>query len=117
ARRDMVVGCTPTGPGDEACMRDFVTRLGRRALRRPLTDDEIDQFLHGENGDDGIVDYAVEDGDFYTGVDSFVRTILQDPQFLYRVEIGDPVDGEPGVFKLNDFEIATRLSYFVWGSG
>jgi hypothetical protein len=117
ARRDMVVGCTPTGPDDEACMRSFVTSFGRRALRRPLTDEEIDQFLHGENGDDGIVEYAVEDGDFYTGVDSFIRTILQDPQFLYRVELGVPVPDEPGVFKLDDFEIATRLSYFLWGSG
>ncbi len=117
ARRDMVVGCTPTGPDDEACMRSFVTSFGRRALRRPLTDEEIEEFLHGENGDDGIVEYAVQDGDFYTGVDSFIRTILQDPQFLYRVELGDPVDGEPGVYKLDDFEIATRLSYFLWGSG
>jgi len=116
-RRDMVVGCTPTGPDDEACMREFVTRFGRRAVRRPLTDEEIEQFLHGENGDDGIVEYAIEDGDFYTGVDSFIRTILQDPQFLYRVEIGDPVVDEPGVYKLNDYEIATRLSYFIWGSG
>jgi hypothetical protein len=116
-RRDMVVGCTPTGPGDEDCMRDFVTRLGRLALRRPLTEEEIVEFLHGENGDDGIVDYAIQDGDFYTGVDSFIRTILQDPQFLYRVEIGDPVVDEPGVYKLNDYEIATRLSYFIWGSG
>jgi hypothetical protein len=117
ARRDMVVGCMPAGPSDEACMRDFVTRFGRRALRRPLTDEEIEQFLHGENGDDGAMEYAIEDADFYTGVDLFIRTILQDPQFLYRVEIGDPVVDEPGVFKLNDYEIATRLSYFIWGSG
>ncbi len=116
-RRDEVVGCVPTSPGDDACMRSFVERFGRRALRRPLTADEIELFLHGEHGDDGVLDYAVSDGDFYTGVDTFVRMILQDPEFLYRVEIGSPVEGLEGVFKLDDFEVATRLAYFVWGAG
>jgi len=117
ARRDMVVGCVPASPGDEQCMTEFVTRFGRRALRRPLADDEIQVFLHGESGTDGAIEHAIADGDFYTGVDTFIRTILQDPQFLYRVELGAPVEGEPGVYKLNDFEVATRLSYLVWGSG
>jgi hypothetical protein len=116
-RRDLVIGCVPTGPGDEACMRDFVTRFGRRVLRRPLADDEIETLLHGESGDDGALDHAIEAADFYTGIDSLLRTLLQDPQFLYRIERGEPVDGDPGLFKLNDFEVATRLSYFVWGSG
>jgi hypothetical protein len=115
-RRDMVIGCVPASPGDETCMRDFVARFGRLALRRPLSDTEIEEFVHGENGTDGVLDYAIQDGDFYTGVDSFIRIILQDPQFLYRVEIGEPVVDEPGVFKLDHFEIATRLSYFIWGS-
>ncbi len=116
-RRDLVVGCMPTGAGDEACMRDFVTRFGRRVLRRPLTDDEIETLLHGENGDDGALDYAIQADDFYTGIDSLLRTLLQDPQFLYRIETGEPVEGEPGLFKLTDFQVATRLSYFLWGSG
>jgi hypothetical protein len=41
--------------------------------------------------------------------------LLQDPQFVYRYEIGKPVDGSPGWARLNGYEIATRLSYFVWG--
>lgn len=35
---------------------------------------------------------------------------------MYRVEQGTPVEGEPGVYALDDFEIATRLSYLVWGT-
>ncbi len=116
-RRDQVVGCTPSGPGDEGCMREFMARFGRRALRRPLSDEELQLLLHGENGNDGALDYAVAEGDFYVGVDSFLRTILQDPEFLYRVEIGTPVDGAPGVYKLDDWEVGTRLSYFVVGAG
>lgn len=98
-------------------MREFMARFGRRALRRPLSEDELALLLHGENGDDGALDYAVTEGDFYVGVDSFLRTILQDPEFLYRIEIGTPVEGTPGVYKLDDWEVGTRLSYFVLGSG
>ncbi len=116
-RRELVVGCVPTEPGDEACMRAFVTSFGRRALRRPLGEDELATFMHGTNGNDGALDHAIAAGDFWVGVDSFLRTILQDPQFLYRVELGEPVLGEPGLFALSQHEIATRLSYLVWGSG
>jgi hypothetical protein len=115
-RRDMVVGCTPSSPGDEACMRQFVETFGRRALRRPLTAEEVDVFLFGESGHDGAIGHSTADGDFYTGVDTFLRGILQDPEFLYRIEIGTPVQGESGVFKLGNHEIAARLSYFLWGS-
>ena len=42
--------------------------------------------------------------------------MLQDAEFLYRVELGMPVEGQDGVFRLSDYEIATRMSYFAWGS-
>ncbi|HET6585141.1 MAG TPA: DUF1592 domain-containing protein [Nannocystaceae bacterium] len=111
-----IVGCVATGPDDEACMRDFVTRFGRRALRRPLTEAEIDDYLHGPTGNDGALDHAIEAGAFEVGVDTILRTMLQEPEFLYRVEFGTPVAGEPGLFELSQFEVATRLSYLVWGS-
>ena len=109
ARRDVVVGCVPSGPGDEACFRSFVTSFGRRAFRRPLSDNEIAAFM-------SMLDYGIERNDFYTAVDSVVRAALQSPSFLYRVELGTPVQGEPGLFALSDYEVATRLSYFLWGS-
>ncbi len=109
AKRDTVVGCVPSGPADAACFTQFVDAFGRRALRRPLTQSERDEYLP-------LLDYATETGDFYTAVDSVVRAVLQDPEFLYRVEVGEPVDGEPGVFRLNDYEMGTRLSYFLLGT-
>jgi hypothetical protein len=60
--------------------------------------------------------FAIEAQDFWVGVDLVVRAMLQDPEFLYRVETGTPVAGRPGVFRLNPFEVATRLSYFVVGT-
>ena len=109
AKRDRVVGCTPSGADDAECLRSFVAHFGRLALRRPLTADEIDAYM-------AFQAYAVEGNDFYIAVGMTIEALLQDPEFLYRVEIGRPASGRPGVFRLNDFEVATRLSYFVWGS-
>lgn len=107
--RDAVVGCKPEGVTDLACLRAFLTTFGRRALRRPLTDEELDRYA-------GLIAEAGTSSDFYAAVDVALRALLQHPEFLYRVERGTPVDGVPGVFRLNDHEIATRLSYFIWGS-
>ncbi len=108
-RRAAVVGCDPSGPSDASCMESFVTSFGRRALRRPLTAEEISDW--SELG----IDFATQGDDFYQGVDVVVRLIVQHPNFVYRVERGAPTE-EAGVFRLDDYEIATRLSYFVWGS-
>jgi hypothetical protein len=109
ARRDQVIGCQPANATDEACMRSFATAFGRRALRRPLSDEEIQRFV------DLGMQYATEDNDFHIGAGVVLRAFLQDPEFVYRVEIGTPTD-EPGVARLDDFEVATRLSYFILGT-
>lgn len=115
-RMTAVLPCTPAGPDDIDCLQEFVTTFGRRALRRPLTDDEIDIFLHGDDGLEGAAEIAAAEGDFGLGVHTVVRAMLQDVEFLYRVEIGTPVNDVEGLYRLNDFEIAARLSYMVWGS-
>lgn len=112
-RRGLVVPCNPTGPGDVVCFQEFIETFGRLALRRPLSDDEIDAYL-------ALQSFATEevpgvDNDFYTAVALVVSAIIQDPEFLYRIEIGDETT-EPGVFKLTEYEIATRISYLLWGS-
>lgn len=109
ARRDALVGCTPSGPDDADCLRGFVTRFGRLALRRPLTDEEVDRYMT-------LQSFAVERADFWVGVELVLRAILQDPEFLYRIELGEAVAGQDGLFALNGYEIATRLSYFLWAA-
>lgn len=108
-KRSAVVGCSPTGPTDADCFRGFVTRFGRRALRRPLSTAEIQSLLD-------LQSFSREAGDFYLGVKLVIQTMLQHPEFIYRVEAGTPVDGVDGLYRLNDFEVATRLSYFLWGT-
>jgi hypothetical protein len=109
ARRAALLGCTPAGPDDATCLRTFITRFGRRAFRRPLAAAEADAYL-------ALRSYATETKDFFVAVELIVRAMLQDPSFLYRVEMGEAVAGQKGLYRLSDFEIGTRLSYLLWGS-
>lgn len=109
ALREAIVPCTPTGADDEACYQSFVEEFGRLALRRPLTDEEVGGFM-------AFMSHAQQADDFWIAVDSALRAFLQHPYFLYRVELGTPVDGQDGVFRLSDYELATRISYTVYGS-
>ncbi len=108
-RRAQIVGCTPAGPDDTGCLRSFIAAFGKRALRRPLRDDEIARYL-------ALQSYSIEDRNFYAGVALVIRTMLQDPEFIYQVQIGEPVKGAPGIVKLSELEMASRLSFFLLGS-
>ncbi len=115
--RDSLIGCVPQDPSDATCMRDFIERFGRRALRRPLTETEIDRYLNGPTDGDGALAHAEAEGDFDAGVEFLIRAMLADAEFLYRIEIGQPVPGVPGLVRLGPYEVATRLSFLLWGSG
>lgn len=108
ATRAAWVGCMPARVDDAGCLGDFIRRFGRRALRRPLSDAEVQGYL-------AFLEFARSSNDFFTAVSMVGRAMLQDLEFVYRVEIGQPVANRPGVFVLGDFELASRLSYFLWG--
>jgi hypothetical protein len=110
AVRARVLPCAPKGAGDDACLRAFVSGFGRRALRRPLAPAEVDGYVNK------LRPFGVEANDFGVTVSLVVRVMLQDPEFLYRVEVGQPVAGMPGVLKLTGYEAASRLAYFLWGT-
>ncbi|HYO94471.1 MAG TPA: DUF1592 domain-containing protein [Polyangiaceae bacterium] len=110
ARRQKVVGCTPTGAADEACMRTFVTAFGKRAFRRPLTTEEVDQYV-------GLGKTAMTQlSDFWGGVQYALAGLLQSPNFVYRTEIGVENSGSPTKRALSDYELASRLSYMLWST-
>ena len=111
--RGRVVPCTPTGPGDAVCFEQVIRGLGQRLFRRPLADDEVAAYLK-------LQAFATESDltvthDFYTAVSLVLRSMLQDPEFLYRIEIGNPTS-DPNVLRLNPYEVATRLSFLLTGS-
>ncbi|WP_437782175.1 DUF1592 domain-containing protein [Sorangium sp. So ce1097] len=91
----------------------LVASLGKRAFRRPLAEDEVAGFV--ELFQRGIALGEAPD-DASTGLALVVQAMLQSPHFLYRVELGmpDPVEGD--VVQLSSYEIASRLSYLLWGT-
>lgn len=99
--------CEPAGPDDAACMAEFVERFGRRALRRPLAEDEVARYV--ELGAASAADF----GSFYTGVSYVISAVLQSPYFLYQIEIGEPDPDDPSRLRLTGHEMATRLSFFL----
>lgn len=104
------LGCDPTAMGEDACARAFIDRFGARAFRRPLSDEERDQLL-------GVYTSvrATELQTFDSAASAVVEAALQMPQFLYRVELYGPSVAE-GIAVLDGHEMASRLSYLLWGS-
>ena len=97
-------------PRDRALARDLVRRIADRAFRRPATDAEADRLA-------GVVAAAQKQGaPFERGLQLALTSVLVSPHFLFRVET-DPAPEDPtAAHDLTDFELATRLSYFLWSS-
>jgi hypothetical protein len=109
-RREDFVGCTPDAVIDSTCTRDFVTRFGRKAFRRPLTAEEVDRYV-------GVAEEAAEAlDDFHQGLEFAVAGLLLSPNFLFRVELGaqDPVN--QALVRYDGFELASRMSYLLVNS-
>jgi Protein of unknown function (DUF1588)/Protein of unknown function (DUF1592)/Protein of unknown function (DUF1595)/Protein of unknown function (DUF1587)/Protein of unknown function (DUF1585) len=110
ARRAALVGCTPMAAVDSSCSKQFVTKLGKRAFRRPLSDVEVTRYA-------GIADSAARTlNDFHAGLEFALAGLLQSPQFLFRVELGEHDPGDASRLRYSDYELASRLSYALWNS-
>lgn len=108
ARKAQVLPCTPTGNADTGCLSQFIRTFGRRALHRPLTDEEVTELS-------SLHPLALQRGDFTTSMSLVMKRLLLDPEFLFRVEVGTP--GAAGTFELGPYEVAARLSFFLLGRG
>lgn len=107
-----VLPCTPNTPDDAECFRAIAENLLMRGFRREVESDEVDPYM-------ALLDYATEQVpgrsiDFYTSVGLLIQSVVQDPEFLYRIEVGTPTN-VAGIQQLNDHEIASRMSYLLWG--
>jgi hypothetical protein len=96
-----------TTPKREAARR-VVERLATRAFRRPVGGDEVERYLR-------LFDAADARGEPYEqAVKRALRAVLVSPQFLFRIEAERPDAAEP--YPVGDYELASRLSYFIWSS-
>ena len=105
--RIFICGHAP-GRHNAQCARRVVENLARRAYRRPPSERELEPLLK-------LVALAQKQGDsLEEGVRVSLQAMLMSPNFLFRIE-RDPV-GAAGAYRLNDHELASRLSYFLWSS-
>lgn len=106
-----LITCRPeeaANPTD--CARTILRPFVTRAFRRPATDDEIERLAR-------LVVLAAKEGDsFERGIQLALQAVLVSPHFLFRIEV-DPEPLSPQAIRtINDYELATRLSYFLWSS-
>jgi hypothetical protein len=105
--RSKIFICKPTGPRDEAaCANRIVENLARHAFRRPVTAEDMGPLM-------AFYKSGSAAGGFEGGVRDALSAILASPHFLYRAEAGI---GTGTTRSLTDLELASRLSFFLWGS-
>lgn len=104
---DALVGCDFRAVGVEACAAQFVDRFGRRAYRRPLTSDETAAYR---------TLFAEFQTDVRFAIQVVVQAMLQSPNFLYRPELVPEGRGDGEIIALGPYELASRLSYYLWAS-
>jgi hypothetical protein len=110
----MIFGDGPAPDGDQASaryarkiMRSFVSR----AFRKPPDDHTIDRLV------DIVHEVSRQPGkDFQDGIKVAIATCLASPRFLFRVEVQPEPDNPAKVVPLDEYSLASRLSFFIWGS-
>jgi hypothetical protein len=106
--RRKIFTCYPSQPAEEAaCARQIIGGIAQRAFRRPIDDALLKPLL-------GFYDSGYRSGGFETGVRDGIVAVLASPYFLYRIEGGPGTSA--GTHTLTDLELASRLSFFLWGS-
>ena len=121
--RRKIFTCRPTSAAEETrCAADIVRKLAGQAYRGPVQADDFKELM-------AFYERGRKDGDFEAGVRLAVQAILASPRFLFRMERAPAAlragqTGAPGAaaalawksYRVSDLDLASRLSFFVWGS-
>jgi len=108
--RQRIFVCRPAKASNEdPCARTILTRLARRAYRRPVTEMDLQmpmRFYKEERAEGG----------FEAGIEAGLQSILVNPEFLFRVG-KSPANVAPNTaYRISDLDLASRLSFFMWSS-
>jgi mono/diheme cytochrome c family protein len=108
--KDVFVCGQPGGRIAPDCGRKIVANLARRAYRRPVTPEEAGRLA-------GLISMAQRQGDsFEEGLVQAIQAMLVSPHFLFRIEQDRRATAADGYYSINPYELASRLSYFLWSS-
>jgi hypothetical protein len=102
--------CNTATKTEDACAVDFANAFGRRVFRRPVTDQDrqilMTAYSAGKTG-----------GTYSEGIEVMIRAALQSAHFLYRLETTAPANATAQLVPLSQYELASRLSFLIWGAG
>ncbi len=104
--------CHPDKVDQEAaCAKTILSTLARRAYRRAVTEPDLRVLLNFYNEGRSA-------GGFDAGIELALQRILVSPSFLFRTEFSpvSPAAAKSGAYRINDVELASRLSFFLWSS-
>ena len=109
--RRRIFVCRPLSAAEELpCATRIITTLANKAYRRPATQSDIDgllKFYTGERTKNG----------FEAGIRTALQAMLASPHFIFRLE-EPPATARAGQsYRINDVDLASRLSFFLWGTG
>jgi len=108
--RRRVLVCRPASPTEEAsCARTIVATLARRAYRRPVADTDLQVPLARYRE-------GASRGGFESGLELALRSILVSPRFLFRFESQPATVAPNTAYRVDDLELASRVSFFLWSS-
>ena len=110
ASRRRIFICHPDrGANGALCAREILSKLARRAYRRPVTESDVDVLL-------GFYQDRRSTDGFEAGIQLALQRMLADPEFLFRVE-RDPEGVAPDTaYDVSGLTLASRLSFFLWSS-
>jgi hypothetical protein len=108
--RRRIFTCRPLSAAEtQACAREIISGLATKAFRRPVTAEEMTSLT-------SFYDEASREGGFEAGIRVALQAILASPKFIFRIE-EPPANARAGrAYPLNDYDLASRLSYFLWAT-
>jgi hypothetical protein len=109
--RERIFVCRPPAGGkdEDPCAHTILANLARRAFRRPVTEADLQPLM-------SFFKSGRAEGDFDHGIEKALRAMLVSPDFLFRIERDPAGQAAASVHRVNDLELASRLSFFLWSS-
>ncbi len=108
--RRRIFTCRPmNAPEEEPCARKIITTLARRAYRGDLTANDIQRLM-------GFYQSGRHSGNFERGIQSALQRILASPKLVFHIESEPPGIAPGATYRISDFELASRLSFFLWST-
>ena len=108
--RRAIFTCRPTAPGEDIpCAQRIIERLATQAYRRPVSARDLDELMP-------FYQQGARTGGFEGGVRTAIQAMLSSLHFLLRVEEAPPAATAGEIYRISDLDLASRLSFFLWGT-